>query len=229
MGPRMKPTPQTAMASPRCWKGKISQRMACESGMIGPPPRPWKIRAMISVVRSGAAPDRNELTTNSVVQIRKNFLRPNRPTSHPVAGMTTALAARYDVITHDTSSSPAESEPCRCGSTTLVTLVSRICMKATTITDRVMAHLRAAEIGPVSVKVDALTRASRRLLHADDDVRGHAGPERVRVAELLGVQPDLHRDPLDDLDPVAGGVLGRQEREARAGARREGVHGAVED
>src|SRR5882724_6636006 len=132
-------------------------------------------------------------------------------------------------MTHDTSSSPAESEPCRSGSTTLVTLVSSTCMKATTITDRVMAHLRAAEIGPVSVKVDALTRASPRLLHAYDDVRGHAGPERVRVAELLGVQPDLHRDPLDDLDPVAGGVLGRQEREARAGARREGVHGAVED
>ena len=62
--------------------------------MIGPPPRPWKMRAMISVVRSGAAPDRNELTTNSVVQIRKNRLRPNSPTSQPVAGITTALAAR---------------------------------------------------------------------------------------------------------------------------------------
>src|SRR5713101_4456713 len=50
-------------------------------------------------------------------------------------------------MTHDTSSSPADSEPCRCGSTTLVTLVSRICMKATTMTVRVMAHFRAGEIG----------------------------------------------------------------------------------
>src|SRR5258705_6380706 len=118
-------------------------------------------------------------------------------------------------MTHGTSASPAESGPCRCGRTTLVPVVSSTRMKATTITDRVMAHLRAAEIGPVSVEVDALTRASRRLLHADDDVRGHAGPERVRGSELLGVQPDLHRDPLDDLDPGSGGVLGRPEREAR--------------
>src|SRR5258705_4972237 len=123
-------------------------------------------------------------------------------------------------MTHDTSSSPAESEPCRCGSTTLVTLVSSTCMKATTITDRVMAHLRAAEIGPVSVKVDALTRASRRLLYADDDVRGHAGPEPVRGAELPARQPDLQPDPLDDRYPAARSLLRRPEPEARAPARR---------
>src|SRR5215813_1183439 len=115
--------------------------------MIGPPPRPWKIRATISVVRSGAAPEMKELTTKRVEQIRKNRRRPKSPVSQPVAGMITALAARYDVITHDTSSSPADIEPCRCGRMTLVTLVSRICMKATTMTVRVMAHLRAGEIG----------------------------------------------------------------------------------
>ena len=62
--------------------------------MIGPPPSPWKMRAMINVVRSGAAPEANELTTNSVAQIRKNRLRPKRPASQPEAGMTMALAAR---------------------------------------------------------------------------------------------------------------------------------------
>ena len=62
--------------------------------MIGPPPTPWNTRATTSVVRSGAAPERNELTVNSVVQIRKNRLRPKSLASHPVAGMTTALAAR---------------------------------------------------------------------------------------------------------------------------------------
>src|SRR2546421_12800182 len=109
----MKPTPQIAIARPRWWKGKISQRIACESGMIGPPPRPWKMRATISVVRLGAIPERNELTTKSVAQIRKNRLRPNSPASHPVAGMTTALAPRYDVITHDTSSRPPGNDPPR--------------------------------------------------------------------------------------------------------------------
>src|SRR6185295_9303038 len=89
-------------------------------------------------------------TVKSVAQMRKNFLRPNTLASQPVAGITIALAARYDVMTHDTSSRPADSEPCRCGSTTLVTLVSSTCMKATTITDSVMAHLRAEEIGAAS-------------------------------------------------------------------------------
>src|ERR671925_883077 len=157
IGPRMNPTPQMAIASPRWWNGKISQRIAWESGMMGPPPRPWKIRAMMSVVRFGAAPDRNELTTNSVLQIRKKRLRPRRPASQPVAGMTTALAARYDVMTHETSSRPADSEPCRCGRITLVTLVSRICMKATTITVSVMAHFWVGDTdGASGAAVDVL-------------------------------------------------------------------------
>src|SRR5262245_54486152 len=118
--------------------------------MMGPPPSPWNTRATIRVVRSGAAPDTNELITNSEAQTRNTRLRPNSPTSQPVAGITTALAARYDVITHDASSRPAESVPCRCGRITLATLVSRICMKATTMTVAVMAHLCAAEIGGAS-------------------------------------------------------------------------------
>src|SRR5215471_16239239 len=128
--------------------------------MIGPPPRPWKIRAATNVVRSGAAPETKELTTKRVEQIRKNRRRPKRPVSQPVAGMTTALAARYDVITQETSSSPADIDPCRCGRMTLVTLVSRICMKATTMTVKVMAHFRAAEISGSADGV--VTRGSRR-------------------------------------------------------------------
>src|SRR5262249_59227144 len=143
----MKPTPHTAIARRGWGKGKISQRIACESGMIGPPPTPWNTRAMISVVRLGAAPEMNELIVNMTVQIRKNRVRPKSRESQPVAGITTALAARYDVMTQDTSSRPAESDPCRCGSTTLVTLVSRICMNVTTMIEMVIAHLRAGEMG----------------------------------------------------------------------------------
>src|SRR6267143_71250 len=159
----MKPRPQMAIARPRWWKGKISQRIAWESGMIGPPPRPWKMRATISVVRFGAIPERNELTTKSVAQIRKNRLRPNNRASHPVAGMTTALAARYDVITHETSSRPADIDPCRCGRMTLVTLVSRICMKATTMTVSVMAHFWAAGTGASVMGAVMLTRSCDRI------------------------------------------------------------------
>src|SRR5438128_5167359 len=61
--------------------------------------------------------------------------------------MTTALAARYEVMTHDISSMLAENEPCMWGSTTLVMLVSRTCITVTSITERVMTHLRADPMG----------------------------------------------------------------------------------
>src|ERR1700716_53370 len=96
--------------------------------------------------RFGAMPDRNELTVNSTVQIRKRRRRPKRAESQPVAGMATALAARYEVTTHDISSMPADIEPCIGGRGTLVTLVSSACMTVTIITDRVMAQRRVGRI-----------------------------------------------------------------------------------
>ena len=67
--------------------------------------------------------------------------------SQPLAGMMTALAARYEVITHDISSMLAEKLPCMCGSATLVMLVSSTCITVTIITEKVMAHFRAGLIG----------------------------------------------------------------------------------
>jgi len=94
IGPIMNPIPHTAIASPRWPSGKISHRIACESGMIGPPPMPWKMRARIRKVRFGAMPESTELTVNSTQQMRKKRLRPRTPASQPVAGMMMALAAR---------------------------------------------------------------------------------------------------------------------------------------
>ena len=108
----MIPIPHTAMAMPRSPSGKISQRIACDRGMTGPPPRPWKTRITMRKVRLGARPERNEETVKSTVQIRKKRLRPRSPASQPVAGMITALAARKEVMTQATSSTPAESAPC---------------------------------------------------------------------------------------------------------------------
>src|SRR5438309_9023868 len=105
----------------------------------------------------GAIPERNELTVKMTVQIRKNRRRPNRAESQPVAGMMMALAARNDVMTHDISSMPADSEPCMWGSATLVTLESRTCMTVTIITEKVMAHRRAGEICPSVTVSTALT------------------------------------------------------------------------
>src|SRR5712692_3529478 len=150
MGASMMPVPHTDMAVPRCRSGKISHMMAWAMGMTGPPPSPWKMRMATRNSSEGAMPDRNELIVNSTVQIRKNRRRPKRAESHPVAGITIALAARYDVTTHDISSMLADSEPCMWGSATLVTLVSSTCMMTTIITVSVMAHRRAGESGASS-------------------------------------------------------------------------------
>src|SRR5580765_654741 len=120
--------------------------IACAIGMTGPPPSPCRMRIATRNSSDGAIPDRNELVVKITVQIRKNRRRPNRAESQPVAGMMIALAARNDVMTHDISSMPAESEPCMCGRATLVTLESRTCMTVTIITENVMAHRRAGEI-----------------------------------------------------------------------------------
>src|SRR5262245_7716216 len=121
--------------------------MACAIGITGPPPSPWRIRMATRKCRLGAIPDKNELAVKRTAQARKNRRRPNRAVSQPVAGMTTALAARNEVITHDISSTPADSEPCMCGSATFVTLVSSTCMTVTIITDTVMAHRWAPDTG----------------------------------------------------------------------------------
>src|SRR5262245_50929832 len=67
--------------------------------------------------------------------------------SQPEAGSTTALAARYEVRTQDTSSTPADSEPWMCGSATFVTVTSSTCMTVTIMTVKVMSHLRVAPTG----------------------------------------------------------------------------------
>src|SRR5215467_6237080 len=115
----------------------------------------------------GAMPERNELTVKSTVQIRKNRRRPKRAESQPVAGMTMAFAARNEVITHDISSMPAESEPCMCGRATLVTLESSTCMTVTIMTENVMAHRRAGEICP-SVAVAAELTPTHYVITALD-------------------------------------------------------------
>ena len=144
MGAIMTPMPQAAIAMPRCRSGKISHMIACDSGMSGPPPRPCSMRASSSTVMFGASPHSTEAPVKTMVQIRKKRLRPKTPASHPVAGRITAFAARYEVSTQDTSSTPAESEPWMCGSATLVTVTSSTCITVTSITDAVIVHLCAA-------------------------------------------------------------------------------------
>ena len=90
----MMPIPHVAMAIPRWRSGKISHRIAWDSGMRGPPPRPCRIRATMSVSMLGASPHSADASVKITVQMRNSRLRPSTLASQPVAGSTTALAAR---------------------------------------------------------------------------------------------------------------------------------------
>src|SRR6266851_8757933 len=125
-------------------------------------------------------------------------------------------------MTQVTSSTPADSEPCMCGRTTLVTLVSMTCITVTSMAESVMSHFCAPENSPTAAAAVILPKL-------DGDDRGHARAQRVGIAELAGVEADLHGQALDHFHPVARGVLGGQQREARARARGERVHRAAED
>src|SRR5580704_11601351 len=68
-----------------------------------------------------------------------------------------------------------------------------------------------------------------RALLRDVDVDVHREPDAQGVCgQLLRVERDAHGQALDDLDPVAGGVLGRDGGERRAGAAGQAHDASVE-
>src|SRR5262249_38075563 len=120
---------------------------------------------------------------------------------------------RNDVSTQVISSTPAESVPRMWSSATLAMVMSSM--------------TRNVVIIVVTATMARWTPGLMRLPQFDDWDDGHAGDEQ-RVAVLPGLEEELHGDGLDRLQEVAGGVLGRQEGEARAGAALDRVHARAE-
>ena len=88
------PKANTAMAMPRFWGGKLSSRIAWDSGCSAPPPAPCTMRAMSISAKDGAAPQKNEETVKIITQVTRKFLRPNLSANQLLAGRITALATR---------------------------------------------------------------------------------------------------------------------------------------
>ena len=185
----MMPVPQTVMAMPRCSSGKISHMIACAIGITDPPPSPCKMRMATRNSRFGAMPERKELAVKVTVQIRKKRRRPKTEVSHPLAGMTTALAARYEVMTHDISSMLAENEPCMWGRATLVMLVSSTCITVTNMTESVIAHFRTDPTG-ASLTARHRIRAGGSCLHMCTENPGDVklGPRPPAQSDSSGKQ-----------------------------------------
>ena len=73
-------------------------------------------------------------------------------------------------------------------------------------------------------------RRTRLHLTLTLTTRGEPGPQAVLEARhALAVEDDLHRDPLDDLGEVAGGIVSGKQRELGTGRRGDAVHLAGED
>src|ERR1700722_14762058 len=72
-------------------------------------------------------------------------------------------------------------------------------------------------------------RRSLSMLRArlDGGCDGQAGPQSAERG-IGRIQHDAHRHALDDFGEIAGGVLGRNDTEDRAGARREAGDMAAE-
>src|SRR5712691_6235621 len=86
-------------------------------------------------------------------------------------------------MTHDISSTLAESDPCMCGMATFVTLVSSTCMTVTIMTENVMAHRRPGETGASVVVglVDDCVERCRIRRHRDHH---HRGRQRIEIQRL---------------------------------------------
>src|SRR3990172_11399452 len=130
-------------------------------------------------------------------------------------------------MTQVISSTLADMLPCMWVIATLVTLVSRICMKVTSITERVMRALREVGSARSSSRGGDAKVIGTALADADRHVRRHPRPERVGGPRPV-VEDDLDRDALDDLDPVARRVLGAQERAAAPHPGADGLDAAGE-
>src|SRR6266702_2938910 len=126
-------------------------------------------------------------------------------------GRTTAFETRYEVRTQVASFWLADSPPAMCGSATLAMAVSSTSMNVASVTVNATSQGLCRGLQGVLTPGSLLhaDRHDHRLTRAQGQALGHA------------VQRDAHRDPLGDLDVVAGGVLGRQQREARAGPCRQ--------
>ena len=74
--------------------------------------------------------------------------------------------------------------------------------------------------------VDRQERRQPAMAGVDVDDDAHAGAQQMRV--LVLVEGDAQGHALHHLDPVAGGVLRRQDRELRAGAGADRDHVALE-
>ena len=64
----------------------------CDSGISGPPARPWRTRPTTSMPSELEKPQSMEAMPNSAIELTKTRTAPKRPASQPVSGTVMASA-----------------------------------------------------------------------------------------------------------------------------------------
>src|ERR1700730_3314561 len=112
-------------------------------------------------------------------------------------------------------------------------VVSSACMTTARMTQAVIAGRLIGKLAAAPSAMAGLRgaepsgqegRQTPFMAGIDVDLDAHSNPQR-RLAGLV-VDADAHRNALHHLDPVAAGILGRQQREARRRSRADAVDGA---
>ena len=83
---------QMPMAAGCSFFGKMVSNRVCDSGIKGPPQKPWIIRATIRRLRLGDRPHRSEARPKPIRATEKTRTVPKREASHPVRGTEMASA-----------------------------------------------------------------------------------------------------------------------------------------
>src|SRR5690348_1766677 len=125
------------------------------------------------------------------------------------------------------------SDPAMLGIETLAMVMSSTATKLALASRTAVSHrarpCSGAGAGAGSGKARVMAGPSAGLgLQVDAGGHRHADAQGA-PGELGGVEGDAHRDALDHLDPVVGGVLRRDHREGRAGPAAQAGDPAVVD
>jgi|SRR6478609_7801806 hypothetical protein len=100
---------QSGLAAKGSRGGMTSATIACDDTNSPAPPRPRRARKPMSCGRFCENPHNALPTRNSVIAARHRRLRPKASPSMPYAGIATAIARVYAIITQDMCPNPPSS------------------------------------------------------------------------------------------------------------------------
>ncbi len=135
---------QMPMAAPAFSLGKMRSISVCDSGISGPPLRPWNTRATTSMPIEVDSPHTIEKMPNRIIDTTNTRTAPKRAANQPVSGTVMASPTANEVMTQVPWLAAAPSAPAMLGTATLAIVMLRTAMKLAA------ASIRAAtaSIGP---------------------------------------------------------------------------------